>query len=77
MDNANIHYRQIKVALQGQHNAPSMEMIVTLRGKYKSAAAFALLDSGATGNLISRSYVRKHRMKEHTIPVAEQSSCKY
>jgi hypothetical protein len=67
MDNANIHYHQIKVVLQGQHNTPSMEMIVTLRGKYKSAAAFVLLDSSATGNIISRSYVRKHRMKEHTI----------
>jgi hypothetical protein len=68
MDNTDIDYRQIKVVLQGQHNALSMEIIVTLQGKYKSAAAFALLDSGATGNLISRSYVRKHRMKEHTIP---------
>lgn len=68
-NNTDIKLCQIKVALQGQHNTLSMELRVTLRGKYTSAAAHTLLDCGVMGNLISKDYVKKHRIREHDIPM--------
>jgi hypothetical protein len=48
-------------------NAPSIELKGTLTGVNRSAATHLLLDSGATGNLISERLVRKERMKEIAI----------
>jgi hypothetical protein len=48
-------------------NAPSIELKGTLTGINRSAATHLLLDSGATGNLISERLVKKERMKELSI----------
>jgi hypothetical protein len=43
-------------------HAPSIELSALLLGKNRNAAAKALVDSGATGNLISRKFAAKQRM---------------
>jgi hypothetical protein len=48
-------------------NAPSIELKGTLIGVNRSAATRLLVDSGATGNLISERLVKKERMKELSI----------
>jgi hypothetical protein len=50
-----------------QNHAPSIELNALLIGKNKTAAAKALVDSGATGNLINRKFVAKHQMTPHVL----------
>lgn len=47
---------------------PSIELQTTIRGKSKSAAALAVIDSGATGNLISEKLVEQHKIRKIPIP---------
>jgi hypothetical protein len=50
-----------------QNHAPSIELNALLIGKNKTAAAKALVDSGATGNLINRKFAAKHQMTPHVL----------
>jgi hypothetical protein len=44
------------------YHAPSIELSALLLGKNRNAAAKALVDSGATGNLISQKFAARQRM---------------
>jgi hypothetical protein len=44
-------------------NVPSIEIGVTLRGTQKTAGLTAVVDSGATGNVINVTMIQKHRIK--------------
>jgi hypothetical protein len=50
-----------------QNHAPSIELNALLIEKNKTAAAKALVDSGATGNLINRKFVARHQMTPHVL----------
>jgi hypothetical protein len=50
-----------------QNHAPSIELNALLIEKNKTAAAKALVDSGATGNLINRKFAAKHQMTPHVL----------
>ena len=48
-------------------NEPSIEPSATFIGKGKIATARALLDSGATGNILNQDFVRRHRIQTQTL----------
>lgn len=54
-------------ALQSS-NHPSIETQTIISGNRFRAAAFTLIDSGATGNLINQAYVLKHKIPMITLP---------
>jgi hypothetical protein len=58
------HQQRIKVHLVEGGNAPLIELKVNLEGKQKNATALAVIDSGATGNLISKKLVQKYHIPE-------------
>jgi hypothetical protein len=62
------HQQRIKVHLVKGGNSPSIELKVKLEGKQKIATALAVIDSGATGNLISKKLVQKCCMQELELP---------
>jgi hypothetical protein len=62
------HQHRIKVHLVEGGNTPSIELKVNLEGKRKTATALAVVDSGATGNLISKKLVRKYHIPELELP---------
>jgi hypothetical protein len=49
-------------------NVPSIELKTVLQGRHRSAAADAIVDSRATGNLINQNMARRHWMREYCIP---------
>jgi hypothetical protein len=62
------HQREIKVHLVKGGNAPSIELKVNLEGKRKTTTALAVIDSGATGNLISKKLVKRYHIPELDLP---------
>lgn len=52
------------VATFQRSNAPSIELQATLLGKNRKAAVKALIDSGATGNILNKTFAERHRMKQ-------------
>ena len=52
----------IRISLLAHSNSPSIYLNTTLFGKRDTAAAKALIDSGATGNLINTEFVKTHRI---------------
>lgn len=58
----------MKVYAVKEQNMPSIEFKVELKGKYKSAKAHAVMDSGATGNIINQNFVKQHGIKEYNLP---------
>ena len=54
----------IRASVAISENIPSIELSVKIRGKNKSAEVTAIVDSGATGNVISRQLVRKYNIRE-------------
>lgn len=54
----------IRDSIALSENIQSIELSIRIKGKHKSAEVTAILDSGATGNLISRSLVRKYKIRE-------------
>ena len=55
---------KIYVCTLRKRNAPSIEFNVHLKQGDKIVATRALLDSGATGNIINRTFARKHGLQE-------------
>jgi hypothetical protein len=62
-----VDHQKAREKIVWKKNAPSIELKGTLTGVNRSAATRLLLDSGATGNLISEKLVKKERMKELSI----------
>jgi hypothetical protein len=62
-----VDHQKAQERIVWKKNAPSIELKGTLTGVNRSAATRLLLDSGATGNLISERLVKKERMKELSI----------
>jgi hypothetical protein len=62
-----VDHQRAQEKIVWKKNAPSIELKGTLTGINRSAATRLLLDSGATGNLISERLVKKERMKELSI----------
>jgi hypothetical protein len=62
-----VDHQRAREKIVWKKNAPSIELKGTLTGVNRSAATRLLLDSGATGNLISERLVKKERMKELSI----------
>jgi hypothetical protein len=62
-----VDHQRVQEKITWKKNACSIELSGTLIGVNRSAAARLLLDSGATGNLISERLVKKERMKELAI----------
>jgi hypothetical protein len=54
----------IIISIAKSDNLPSIELKATLIGQTKAAEAIALVDSGATGNLINKAYVQKHNIQK-------------
>lgn len=63
----NLPERLAVSALQSS-NHPSIETQTIISGNQFRAAAFTLIDSGATGNLINQAYVLKHKIPMITLP---------
>ena len=61
--------KPLVVSLVSGYHAPSIELDAILTGKNPTAAARALVDSGATGNLINDTFIRKHWMKTEKLQV--------
>src|SRR5271168_3200728 len=57
----------IRISLLAHLNSPSVYLNTTLFGKRDTAAAKALIDSGATGNLINTEFVKTHRITPKTL----------
>ena len=53
-----------------RNNAPSIKLQATLIGRNNKAAARALLDSGATGNILNQTMVYKYRIKQTPLKMA-------
>jgi hypothetical protein len=62
-----VDHQRAREKIVWKKNAPSIELKGTLTGVNRSAATRLLLDSGATGKLISEKLVKKERMKELSI----------
>src|SRR5271168_3961959 len=57
----------IRISLLAHSNSPSIYLNTMLFGKRDTAAAKALIDSGATGNLINIEFVKTHRITPKTL----------
>src|SRR5271168_3456767 len=57
----------IRISLLAHSNAPSIYLNTMLFGKRDTAAAKALIDSGATGNLINTEFIRTHQITPKTL----------
>src|SRR5271168_2818113 len=57
----------IHISLLAHSNSPSIYLNTTLFGKRDTAAAKALINSGATGNLINTEFVKTHRITPKTL----------
>ena len=57
----------IRISLLAHSNSPSIYLNTTLFGKRDTPAAKALIDSGATGNLINTEFIKTHRITPKTL----------
>src|SRR5271163_4162262 len=67
MDISDSYNLDIRISILTHSNSPSIYLNTMLFGKRDTAAAKALIDSGATGNLINTEFVKTHRIPRKTL----------
>src|SRR5882757_5215338 len=64
----NMDTNELYVSFSQYNGSPSIRVPVSVSGKSRKVATEALIDSGATGILISRGFVKKHQIPTTPLP---------